>query len=280
RPGGVRQRAVRALQHLAEARQPEEGNREPDVAEDRGEQDRDERDRQPITQLVQVLDERHRPVGVLRPPACPTERKTSHRGVLLLRRGAARTRLGRARGLGGLLLGLRLPLGERLRLGRRGLVGRLRLRLRRLLLQALHLTLDHAGGLTDGPGHVRQALGTEQEHQDSDEDHQFPAAEVRHVLVLPPCAVVRSLRGSRFRPTPVVVRRPAPAARPPAAPRPPPGPPSPGRTAARAAAPPAAAPRAARSPRRPSPTPTAPTRPPAPVPWPRAPPAPAPPAAA
>jgi hypothetical protein len=45
---------------------------EPDVAEHRGDRDRDQRDAEPVAQLVQVLDQRHGPVGVRL--AAPTER--------------------------------------------------------------------------------------------------------------------------------------------------------------------------------------------------------------
>src|SRR5688572_27463534 len=72
----------------------------------------------------------------------------------LLGGAAARAPLG----LGDLRLGRGLGLGERLGL-RRGLrvgllVGRLVGLGRVVVLHALHLALEHAGGLTDGPGHV------------------------------------------------------------------------------------------------------------------------------
>src|ERR1044072_4293718 len=47
---------------------PKHRHAEPYVAEDGGDRDRDERDGQPVAQLVEVLDERHRAVGVGRPP--------------------------------------------------------------------------------------------------------------------------------------------------------------------------------------------------------------------
>ncbi len=63
-PRGGRDGAVGRLEDLAEARRAEQADAEPDVAEDRGDPDHDQRDAEPVPQLEQVLDQRHRAVGV------------------------------------------------------------------------------------------------------------------------------------------------------------------------------------------------------------------------
>ena len=59
-------------QPLAEALHPEHRVRVPDEPEDRGHHDRAQRDQQPGAQLGEVVDQRHRRVGI--GPAAPTAR--------------------------------------------------------------------------------------------------------------------------------------------------------------------------------------------------------------
>src|SRR6478752_4612999 len=74
----AREEAVGRFEHLTERGQAEHRHAEPDVTEDRGDRDRDQRDGQPVAQLVEVFDERHRAVGVAHPPTAQAKRDPDH----------------------------------------------------------------------------------------------------------------------------------------------------------------------------------------------------------